>query len=294
MAILGIMVGSDESYVKEYLHADHARTFRSTAGSQTQVDVAQIDELERELLHEGYVIVEGLVDAQTLAAIRADVVPRFEYAGGRTRVEGFKTRRLYAVPDKTFVCNPLVEHPLVLALLDRVLRPNYLLSQLQVIEIAPGEEAQPLHYDAAFYPFARPRPPLAAATVFAIDGFTADNGATQLIPRSHQWDDARAPGPEDRAIPAVMPAGSMVLFLGSLWHGGGANRSAEPRLAVTAQYCQPYLRTQENYSLGLSRERAAACSEHMQRLLGYSIHPPFMGMVDGKHPKRTLEASLSP
>jgi ectoine hydroxylase-related dioxygenase (phytanoyl-CoA dioxygenase family) len=88
-----------------------------------------------------------------------------------------------------------------------------------------------------------------------------------------------------------MPAGSMVFFVGTLWHGGGANRSTKPRMCVTAQYCAPYLRQQENFSLSVSRGRVRECSEHIQRLLGYSIHPPFMGFVDGMHPKRLLEDS---
>jgi ectoine hydroxylase-related dioxygenase (phytanoyl-CoA dioxygenase family) len=81
----------------------------------------------------------------------------------------------------------------------------------------------------------------------------------------------------------------MLFFLGTLWHAGGANRTEAPRLCVTAQYCEPYLRTQENYSLSIARERVAACSDHLKRLLGYSIHPPFVGVVDGKPPLRLLE-----
>ena len=91
-------------------------------------------------------------------------------------------------------------------------------------------------------------------------------------------------------VKAVMPAGSCILFLGTLWHGGGENYSGASRLALTAQYCEPYLRTQENYFLSVSRETAAAVSEDMRRLLGYSIHPPFMGMSDGMHPQRALLA----
>ena len=86
-----------------------------------------------------------------------------------------------------------------------------------------------------------------------------------------------------------MPAGSVVFFLGTLWHAGGANRSDSARLCVSAQYCEPWCRTQENYSLSLSREAVKQCSEHIQRMLGYSIHAPFMGFVDGKHPRRLLE-----
>lgn len=275
---------------ESYGRADLAAKYRSTAGTQPAVDPARIDPLMENLERDGYVIVERLIPEPLLRAIRDDVRPRFKHPAGRNNFEGFKTQRLYAVPEKTFVCNPLVEHPLVLGLLDRLFEPNYLLSQLQVIDILPGEAQQPLHYDDAFYPWPRPRRALGAATIFAIDDFTEDNGATVVIPKSHTWPD-RPPTEEDEAlaIPAVMPAGSMLLFLGTLWHGGGHNRSDGRRLCVTAQYCAPFLRTQENYSLSISRDRVRQCSEHMQRLLGYSVYPPFMGMVDGMHPKRQLE-----
>ena len=85
-----------------------------------------------------------------------------------------------------------------------------------------------------------------------------------------------------------MPASSCILFLGNLWHGGGENVSGDSRLAITAQYCEPWVRTQENYFLSVSADTAAAVSEDMRRLLGYLIHPPFMGMSDGIHPKRKL------
>ena len=177
--------------------------------------------------------------------------------------------------------------------LDRIFLPNYLLSQAQVINILPGERAQPLHPDDAFYAVPRPRPPLGAATVWAIDEFTEDNGATVVVPRSHQWGDDRKPGPDDESVSAVMPAGSVIFYPGTVWHGGGENRSPEPRLAVTCQYCEPWLRTQENYFLSVSRETVRTLSEDLKRLLGYSIHPPFMGMVNGMHPKRSLEAGPS-
>jgi ectoine hydroxylase-related dioxygenase (phytanoyl-CoA dioxygenase family) len=85
-----------------------------------------------------------------------------------------------------------------------------------------------------------------------------------------------------------MPAGSCVLFLGTLWHGGGANSSDRPRLAVTAQYCEPWLRPQEAFTLSVGPDIAPVLSEDIQRMIGYSIHPPFVGMVDGMHPKRLL------
>ncbi len=275
--------------IEKYGRAQLSRRYRSTAGSQETVEPGLLDELEARLDQDGYVILEGVLKPEQTSAIEADIRPRFPHPRGRNNFEGFRTQRLYNVLAKTFVCDPLAEHPVILGLLDRLLLPNYLLSQLQAIDILPGEEQQPLHYDDGFYPLARPRPALGAAAIFAVDDFTVDNGSTVVVPGSHRWSQERAPTPSE-AVPAVMPAGSVLFFLGTLWHGGGANRTQTPRLCVTAQYCQPYLRPQENHWLSVPPERVAAGSDHLQRMLGYSIHPPFVGMVDGKHPRRILEA----
>lgn len=273
-----------------YGRVDLAGTFGSTAGSQEKVDPELLDSALRALTRDGFVVFERILPEAVVDSLRADITPRLIHQGGRNNFEGLATQRLYGVIAKTLSCNPLVEHPLVLGLLDRVLEPNYLLSQLQAINLRPGEAQQPLHHDDAFYLYPRPRRALGAATIWSIDAFTEDNGATVVIPGSHAWDD-RAPGDEDVAAlrPVVMPPGSLLFFAGTLWHGGGANRSNAGRLCVTAQYCAPYLRQQENFSLSVSRERARQCSEHVRRMLGYSIYPPFMGFVDGMHPRRLLE-----
>ena len=278
------------SSLLEYSRADHAGRHRSTARTQEPIEPAVRRRCLEDLTRDGYTIIENVFDPGTVERVRSGVEPLFVHPGGRNEFEGFRTRRLYSPLDETWVLDELVEHPIALGLLDEILDPNYLLSQLQVIEIAPGESAQPLHPDDGFYPWPRPRPPLGAATIIAIDDFTADNGATVVIPGSHRWDD-HVPTPDEvaTAVQAVMPSGSMLLFLGTTWHGGGANRSDRPRMCVTAQYCAPYCRPQENFSLSVSRERAARSSGHLQRLLGYSIHPPFMGFVRGMHPKRVLD-----
>jgi ectoine hydroxylase-related dioxygenase (phytanoyl-CoA dioxygenase family) len=208
---------------------------------------------------------------------------------GRNNFEGWRTQRAYSLLDKTRACDRLVDHPRVLSLLDRLFLPNYLLSNLQVINIAPGEDAQLLHPDDAMYPVPRPRPPLGAATIWAIDPFTEDNGATVVLPGSHRWDSDRRPSEHDTRGRAVMAPGSCVFFIGTLWHGGGANHSDRSRLAVTAQYCEPWLRPQEAFTLSTHRDTVRLVSEDIRRMLGYSIHPPFLGMVDGMHPIRLLD-----
>ncbi|MEP0709397.1 MAG: phytanoyl-CoA dioxygenase family protein [Parvibaculum sp.] len=274
-------LGSDLAGTHKASHSEAAR----------KIDPAQLAQDKRKLEEDGYVIIESLLSAEEIAEIKAALLPLLGHTG-RNAFEGVNTQRLYGVPEKTRATDRLIEHPRILALLDRLFLPNYLLSQCQAINIMPGEEAQYLHSDDGFYRVPRPRPPLGAATVWAIDDFTGENGATVVVPGSHTWPDGRMPGDGDRKVKAVMPAGSVVFYPGTLWHGGGANLSAAPRLAVTCQYCEPWLRTQENYFLCMSKETLRDVSEDMKRMLGYSIHPPFIGMVNGMHPKRVLEEGV--
>jgi phytanoyl-CoA dioxygenase PhyH len=271
----------------EDLALDLARRHKATSSVGSTVDPTVVDTDIATLDRDGYVILENLISPGECERIRRAVTPLLDRAG-RNAFEGEHTQRVYSVLSKTRACDQLVDHPRVLALLDRLFLPNYLLSQLQVININAGETAQLPHPDDGIYPVPRPRAPLGAATVWAIDAFTDENGATVVLPGSHRWDDNRRPGDDDIRRKAVMPPGSCVFFLGTLWHGGGANRSVQARLAVTAQYCEPWLRPQEAFSLATDRDTARAVSEDIRRMLGYSIHPPFLGMVNGMHPKRLL------
>ena len=283
----------DESVTTlEDLRGDLAQRYRRTPSSGASVDGAIVEADLAALDRDGYVIWENLLTVDQCQQIRETVRPWLGHTG-RNSFEGRRTQRIYSVLSRTRACDPLVDNPRVLALLDRLLMPNYLLSALQAINIQPGETAQLAHHDDGFYPIPRPREPLAAATIWAIDDFTADNGATVLYPGSHRWG-KRRPGRRDRELPVLMPAGSCVFFVGTLWHGGGANTSARERLAVTAQYCQPWLRPMEAFTLSISRDIARTVSEDIRRMLGYSIHPPFVGAVDGLHPLRLLDGEQNP
>ncbi|WP_328398296.1 phytanoyl-CoA dioxygenase family protein [Nocardia sp. NBC_00416] len=272
------------------LRADLARTHRSTASAMGAVDPAVVDTDLAALDRDGYIIWESLLSGEECERIRAAVAPLLGRTG-RNTFEGERTERAYCLLEKTRACDELIEHPRVLALLDRLFLPNYLLSQLQAIDILPGERAQLLHHDDGFYPIPRPRPPLSAATMWAIDAYTEDNGGTVVLPGSHRWDSERLPAESDTRVAVRMPPGSCAFYLGTLWHGGGANRTAESRLGLTVQYCEPWLRPQEAYTLATSRRTARSVSENIRRMLGYSIHPPFMGAVDGMHPKRLLDTA---
>ena len=271
----------------EDLKGDLAQRYKWTPSTGSSVDNAIVEADLAALDRDGYVIWENLLSTEECRQIREVVRPWLGHTG-RNSFEGRGTQRIYSVLSRTRVCDRLVDNPRVLAVLNRLLMSNYLLSALQAINIQPGETAQLAHHDDGFYPIPRPREPLAAATIWAIDDFTTDNGATVVIPGSHHWG-KRRPGPDDEAVPVVMPAGSCVFFVGTLWHGGGANTTTRERLAVTAQYCEPWLRPMEAYTLSVSRDIARTVSEDIRRMLGYSIHPPFVGAVDGLHPLRLLD-----
>jgi len=275
-----------QSGVDEYKDTDHANTYKRLEPKADRAS-AEIDADYEALMREGYVIIKNLISTEVCEEIKQEGLRLLGHKG-RNSFEGHKTQRVYDVLSKTRLTDRLAEHPRILGLMDKLFRPGFLLSQSQIINILPGEQAQALHADDSFYRIPRPRQPLGAATVWAIDAFTEENGATVVIPKSHTWDDERV-GERAEAVSAVMPVGSVIFFLGTTWHGGGENRSGSARFAITHQYCEAYMRQQENYLLELSKETVRSLSPELQSLVGYSVYPPFMGMVEGKHPLRLLE-----
>lgn len=257
---------------------------------------------------DGYLIFPGLMPEEQRDGIRQALQPHLQgLHPGRNDFEGFRSERVYALLAKSPVFGPLVAHPLVLALCEAVLGPNLLLGACLAIQTHPGETVQPLHFDDSFYKVPRPRPAYGVSAFWNIDAFTEDNGPTEIIPGSHRWGEEAPFGRRLEAAfehgadggeaplethpdlqPALMPAGSLMLAMGTLWHRGGANRSPAPRLLITPQYCAAWCRPMESMLLSVPPEVVARYPERVQQLLGYSIHPPFMGHSNGMHPARLL------
>jgi ectoine hydroxylase-related dioxygenase (phytanoyl-CoA dioxygenase family) len=259
---------------------------RSDPNASTGNLLAALDE-------RGFLIFDRLIDEEFTAAIREALSPYLqkEYMG-RNPFEGHDTERVYALLGKSPVFADLVSHPLVMRLALATLGENFQLTAALAINIHPGETPQGKHFDDAFYKIPRPRPMISLSTFWAIDPFTSKNGGTEIIPGSHKWGDdidyaslMSEEGHRD-LMPVEMPTGSLMIASGTLWHRGGGNHSDRPRLAITPQYCAAWARTQENMTLAVPPEMAKGYSEQVQALLGYSIHPPFMGHVDGRHPAR--------
>jgi ectoine hydroxylase-related dioxygenase (phytanoyl-CoA dioxygenase family) len=247
-------------------------------------------EVARRLVDDGYVVVSGLLTAAGVRSAAADLRRVLEAVPqGRNAFEGRSTQRIYALFAKTRTFDQAAIHPLVLEVLDQVLG-HYQLSAPVGISIGPGEQAQILHRDDAVYPLPQPGPPVVVNTMWPLDEFTSDNGATRFITGSHRWAPGRQPAPDDEVETATLAPGSVMFYLGSLWHGGGANRTDRPRLGVILEYAAAWLRPQENHCLAVPRSVVRQLPERLQELLGYNIYPPFLGYVDGAHPRKVLSA----
>ena len=258
---------------------------------------------------QGYTVIEDFLTAGQLQLAREFLDRRTGAYQGRNNFEGEKTERIYALLTQAKVFQDIVEDQRIMDACGKFLEANYLLTTSQAICIHPGESPQPWHCDDAFYTIPRPRA-VAMSTIIAIDDFSEANGCTEVVPGSNRWTDSEIGGDyrdgeretdldfasrmTDKSIPVEMPAGSCVIFAGNTLHRGGRNSSTEVRRALSNQYCQPWARTIENFYLTIPREAVSKMSPKIQSLLGYSVHPPFMGQVSGSHPLKTLDSGFVP
>jgi ectoine hydroxylase-related dioxygenase (phytanoyl-CoA dioxygenase family) len=243
---------------------------------------------------DGYVVLPGLVGSHELDPMRGQLEPYLADAPfGRNDFEGFHTQRIYALLAKVPAVSALVAHPVILAILDELLYPSYLLSANIAINVHPGETAQMLHPDDGYCPWPRPRAAVGVSAVWAIDDFTEENGATEIVPGSHKWASAVGDNGDPQVYRIEMAAGSVVVFLGTTLHRGGAHRGQSTRLGITPQYCEPWMRQIENMTLAIPPDLARALPPRVQDLIGYSLYPPFIGYVDGLHPQRLLDVSTT-
>jgi ectoine hydroxylase-related dioxygenase (phytanoyl-CoA dioxygenase family) len=256
----------------------------------------------------GAVIVEGILGADTLARFNAELDPLMEAAQPERRfvnpaVEWFfgkRTRHLAAVAAHSRVfADEVLCHPLLLALCDSVIGPacaRYQLNIAHVLDRGPGAEAQMIHRDELVWVHVpRPHPELQLASMIALEDFTADNGATRIVPGSHRWDRERQPEEHEVAI-AEMPAGAAAIYLGSTLHGGGANTTTDRwRRGMHLSYVVGWLRTEENQFLSVPAEVVQTLSRPAQELLGWVSHDAiasgggYLGTVDLRDPLEMLE-----
>jgi ectoine hydroxylase-related dioxygenase (phytanoyl-CoA dioxygenase family) len=245
------------------------------------------DAVTAELIETGWLVLPGLLDAGEVTRLRELLAPVLAAnPRGRSDFEGRHTERVYSLLAKCPEIAALAERPRVLEIGERICDPGFLLSSVQAVNIHPGESAQALHADDFAGATPRPRAPGGFSTMWALTDFTGQSGSTRLIPGSHRFG-ANDVTDEAAAVSVEMPAGSVLLYMGGVEHGGGAHHGTEPRLGISILYCEPWLRQFENLTLATPPEIAARFSERVQRMLGYSLYGP-MGTVDGRDPIRLL------
>lgn len=253
------------------------------------------DHLER-MKHDGFTIVEGAIEASLVEELRDDIF-RLErelgVAPATNIFEGTRTHRIYNLLARGVVYQQVPVHPSVLPIVEGVLDRGCLVSSLSSIAIGPDETEQPLHADDQLIPLPKPHVSIICNTMWALTDFTIENGATRVVPGSHRADRSPLPFGEPVEVQyAEMKAGSVLVFDGSIWHGGGANRTSERRLGLAMNYCAGWIRQQENQQLGIPLEVARGFSERLRKLVGFGLYKRLLGHIDKCSPDDLLEGGL--
>jgi len=226
------------------------------------------------LERDGALILDDVLPAADVDALVAELRPYVEAtAPGRDSFTGARTTRTGALVARSPLTRPLVMDARILALCDAVLKPNchrYQLHLAQVIRIMPGQAAQAIHRDRWAWGQQMPGVEPQVNTIWALTDFTAANGATQVIPGSSSWPDDRKAEPHEIAR-AEMRRGSVLLYTGTVFHGGGANDADHDRWGLNITYSLGWLRQEENMYLSCPPQIARTLEPDLQALMGYAM-----------------------
>jgi ectoine hydroxylase-related dioxygenase (phytanoyl-CoA dioxygenase family) len=236
------------------------------------------------LARDGCAVIERLAPAEAMGAARDELAPWIDATPtGRDDFAGRRTRRTGGLVARSPSCRALIQHPLILATTKGLLAgaTSFQLHLTQVIAIGPGEPGQPIHRDQwafDFFPFPKGYE-VQCNTIWAMTDFTADNGATRVIPGSHLYED-KLELTHDDCEAAEMPAGSVFVYTGAVYHGGGANRSSATRYGLNLTYARSWLRQEENQYLSVPAEIARQLPDELLKLIGYQRGAYALGYVD--------------
>ena len=222
---------------------------------------------------DGALILNDVISAADLEALNAELAPYIEATpAGKDDFTGRATTRTGALVARSPKCRELVMNQPVLDAVKMFLDPychRFQLHLTQIIRLMPGQGRQAIHRDRwAWGKYIQDVEPQ-LNTIWALSDFTAENGATQVVPGSVDWPDDREAQPEE-ICQAVMPAGSLLLYSGSVFHGGGENRSNGDRIGLNITYSLGWLRQEENQFLSCPPDIARELPPALQDLLGYT------------------------
>jgi len=243
------------------------------------------NEVVAALLRDGGVIVAKQASNDVIDRILKDLRGPFDEQGHKYKNDfnGYRTLRLGGILGLSRASADPIAHPRVMEVADAVLKrhcSNYRIGSTTAIEVHPGEDSQVLHRDDSFYPMRLPDVEFQISAMWALDDFTAENGATRIVPGSHDLRGSDSVEEKD-VEQAVMARGSVLFYLGSTLHGGGANTTNAPRAGLITTYSLGWLRQEENQYLTVPREIADSYPDHIRRLMGYQAHGRYLGVYPG-------------
>ena len=243
------------------------------------------------IARDGYTIIENAIEpdlVETLNEALLRLERELDVKPARNVFEGARTVRIYNLlaHGKHFERVPV--HANVLPVVEGVLDGGCLVSSLSSIAIDPGERAQPIHADDQVLPLPKPHVPTVCNSMWALTDFTEANGATRIVPGSHRAGQSPVFGEHYDSIAAEMPRGSVLVWHGSLWHGGGANQTERRRVGIAMNYCAGWIRQQENQQLGIPLETVGGFEPRLKELCGFGLYSGLIGHVDKRAPMERL------
>jgi ectoine hydroxylase-related dioxygenase (phytanoyl-CoA dioxygenase family) len=244
------------------------------------------------LAQDGALIISELLSNQEYADLRRELDPEFAQADFcKGLFYGEATKRIHSLARKSSTICSMIMRPKVVEIMQLILGPNCDKIQLnltQGIQIWPGEKAQVIHRDDSMFPVKHKAFEFMVNAMWAYTEFTKDNGATIVVPGSHRWDVDRMPAEHEIALAEMQP-GEVLIYLGSVIHAGGQNRSELPRTGIALSYCLGWLRQSENQYFAAPPVIAKHFSKDLQEMLGYSVQRPNLGMYEGAEPNILFE-----
>lgn len=267
------------------------KTVNSNTHTSEIIDILNAD---------GCVVIEGLLSPEEINGLQNNITEDFEKLPDcKGDFYGHETKRMGALFTKLKLFQKMAVLTPIIEVMDNFLLKacsDYQVNLTQAISIGPKEIKQIMHQDDPMYPFLHSDHEAMINCMWAIDDFTEENGATVLVPGSHLWPRTQSLNlsfenlPPEIITQGVMKKGSVLIYLGSLYHSGGENKTNERRCGAVISYCLGWLRQAENSYLAYSPEEVKDMPERLKRLLGYFVHEPNLGSVDGIDPyKYTLE-----
>ena len=257
---------------------------------QTLPSNTDLEKIQEVMEQDGACIIENVLLPSDLEQLGGELSPYIESSNlGLDEFTGYQTKRIGALFSRSPKCRELAIHKNILKVANRFLKPYCDKIQLhlsQAIAIFSGQKAQNLHRDRYVWgPYLGKEIEPQLNTIWALTDFTQDNGATHVVPKSHLWSFDRHAS-RSQSIQATMSKGSVLLYSGTIIHGGGENRSSEPRIGINITYCLGWLRTEENMSLSCPPEIARDFPQEITDLLGYSMGNYALGYYS---PTKTVE-----